>query len=49
MSESNGEAQPRRAPYEPPRIEVVGTLEELTLAGEGTQADGFGFLPRISP
>jgi len=39
MSQMNPERQQRREPYDPPRVEVVGTLRELTLGATGTVTD----------
>ncbi len=33
------EADPRR-PYAPPRLQVLGSIEQLTLSGSGNNADG---------
>lgn len=39
MSEVTPEQQPRRAAYEPPRVEVLGTLQKLTLGSGGAGVD----------
>lgn len=39
MSETSDQTQPFRAPYDPPRVEVVGTLQELTLGAGGNLFD----------
>lgn len=42
---SDAKVQPisPQGPYEPPRVEVLGTLQDLTLGAAGTVFDGFLF------
>lgn len=39
---STGTDETTRAPYEPPRLERLGTLAELTLGGDTGPDDGLG-------
>lgn len=40
---------PPRRPYRPPRLAVLGTLEELTAAGASTKWESHPVFPSSSP